>query len=156
MSHDWGPLFQAYQTGYEEVFDRYFYHVNVVRAYHTLTPWYSPSDSFLQVEPLTGTVSCSGMLDVKLRHISPGASPQELTFYYKVSVSENLTRVAECNKTIVAFSFGVLFDRGRSLVIALSMSIARWLLKMSDYPLAALPRVFCDVDGGNRIQTGFP
>ena len=29
----------------------------------------------------------------------------------------------------------MLFNRGRSLVIALSLSIARWPLKMSDYPL---------------------
>ena len=58
------------------------------------------------------------------------------------------------NKTIVAFSFVVLFKRGRSLVIALSPSIVRWPLKKSDCPLVA-PRVFCDVDGGNHIQTGF-
>ena len=37
--------------------------------------------------------------------------------------------------------------------VLLSFSI-RWPLEMSDYPLAA-PRVFCDVNGGNRIQTGF-
>ena len=60
--------------------------------------------------------------------------------------------IAERNTTIVAFSFAVLFNRRRSLVIALLLSIARWPLKMSDYPLVA-PRVFCDIDGGNRIQT---
>ena len=63
--------------------------------------------------------------------------------------------IAVCSKIIVAFSFVVLFKRGRSLVIALSPSIVRWPLKKSDYPLVA-PRVFCDVNGGNRIQTGFP
>ena len=63
--------------------------------------------------------------------------------------------IAECNKTIVAFGFVVLFKRGRSLVIALSLSIARRPLKMSDCPLVA-PRVFCNVNGGNRIPTGFP
>ena len=55
------------------------------------------------------------------------------------------------NKTIVAFSFVVLFNRGRSSVIALSLPIARWPLKMSDYPLVA-PRVSCDVNGENRIH----
>ena len=60
----------------------------------------------------------------------------------------------ECNKT----AFGsVIFNRGRSLVIALSLSITLWLLirYLSDYPLM-VPRVFCDVNGGNRIQNGFP
>ena len=42
-----------------------------------------------------------------------------------------------CNKTIVTFSFVVRFNRGQSLVIALSLPIARRLRKMSDYPLAA-------------------
>ena len=55
-----------------------------------------------------------------------------------------LVIIAECIKTIVAFGFVVLFNRGRSMVIALSLSIARWPLKKSDYPLVA-PRVFCDV-----------
>ena len=34
--------------------------------------------------------------------------------------------IAECKQTIVAFSFVVLFNRGRSLVIALSLSLAQW------------------------------
>ena len=59
------------------------------------------------------------------------------------------------NKTMIAFGCAVLFNRGRSLFIALSLPIVRWPLKMSDCPLVA-PRVFCDVSGGNRIQTGFP
>ena len=63
--------------------------------------------------------------------------------------------IAVCHKTIVAFSFVVLFKRGRSLVIVLSPSIVCWPLKKSDCALVAL-RVFCDVNGGNRIQTGFP
>ena len=37
-------------------------------------------------------------------------------------------------------------------MIALSLSMARWPLKKSDYPLVAR-RVNCDVNGGNRIQT---
>ena len=45
--------------------------------------------------------------------------------------------IAVCNKTIVAFSFVVLFKRGRSLVIALSLPIALWPLKKSDCPLVA-------------------
>ena len=40
-------------------------------------------------------------------------------------------------------------------MIALSPSIARWPLKKSDYPLVA-PRVYCDVNDGNRIQNDFP
>ena len=40
-------------------------------------------------------------------------------------------------------------------MIVLSLSSDRWPLKKSDYPLVA-PRVFCDVNVGNRIQTGFP
>ena len=44
---------------------------------------------------------------------------------------------AEYNKTIVAFGFVVLFNRGRSLVIVLSLSIDRWPRKKSDYPLVA-------------------
>ena len=60
--------------------------------------------------------------------------------------------IAVCNKTIVAFSFVVIFKRGRSLVIVLSPSNVCWPFKKSDYPLVA-PRVFCDVNGGNRIQT---
>ena len=56
---------------------------------------------------------------------------------------------------LVAFSFVVLFKRGRSLVIALSPSNVRWQLTKSDY-LPVAPRVFCDVNGRNRIQTGFP
>ena len=39
-------------------------------------------------------------------------------------------------------------------MIALSLSITRWPLKMSDYPFVA-PRVFCDANGGNRIKNGF-
>ena len=39
------------------------------------------------------------------------------------------------------------------MVIALSILIARRLLKMSDYPLVA-PRVFFHINGENRIQTG--
>ena len=31
------------------------------------------------------------------------------------------------------------------------LSIARWPLKKSDYPLVE-PRVLCDVNGGDRIQ----
>ena len=60
--------------------------------------------------------------------------------------------IAVCKKTIVAFSFVVLFKRGRSLVIVLSPSNVCWPLKKSDCPLVA-PRVFCNVNGGNRIQT---
>ena len=67
-----------------------------------------------------------------------------MTFYYR----------SICNKTIVAFSFVVLFKRGRSIVIALSPSIDRWPLKKYDYQLVS-PRIFCDINGGNRIQTGF-
>ena len=63
--------------------------------------------------------------------------------------------LSQCNTTFVVFSFVVLFNRGRSSVIALSLSIARWPLIMLNYPLVA-PRVFCDVNGGNRIQNGFP
>ena len=63
--------------------------------------------------------------------------------------------LALCNETIVALSFDVLFKRGQSLVIALSSSIICWPLKKSDCPLMT-PRVFCNVYGGNRIQTGFP
>ena len=63
--------------------------------------------------------------------------------------------IAECNKTIVAFGFVVLFKRGRSLVIVLSPSNVCWPLKKSDYPLVA-PRVFCNVNGSHHIQTGFP
>ena len=63
--------------------------------------------------------------------------------------------MAVCKKTIVAFSFVVLFKRGQSLVIILSPSNVCWPLKKSDYPLVA-PRVFCKVNGGNRSQTGFP
>ena len=60
--------------------------------------------------------------------------------------------IAECGKTIVAFSFVFICNRGRSLlVIALSLAIARWPLKRFDY-LLWNPRVFCNVDGGNRIQ----
>ena len=62
-----------------------------------------------------------------------------LTFYYVKK---------EYNKTIVAFTFQT------SLVIALSPSNVRWPLKKFDCPLVA-PRVFCDDNGGNRIQTGF-
>ena len=51
------------------------------------------------------------------------------------------------------FSYVVLFNRERSVVIRLALLIARWPLKMSDYPLVA-PRVFCDVNGGNRIKNG--
>ena len=40
-----------------------------------------------------------------------------------------VTLLSQCNKTIVAFSVVVLFNRGRSLVIALSPSIVRWPLK---------------------------
>ena len=63
-----------------------------------------------------------------------------------------------CNKTIVAFSFVVLFKRGRSLIIVLSLSNVSWPLKKFDCPLVA-PRVFslfCNVNGRNRIQTDFP
>ena len=60
--------------------------------------------------------------------------------------------IAVCKKTIVAFSFVVFFKRGRSLVIALSPSNVCWPLKKSDRSLVA-PRVFCNVNGGNRIQT---
>ena len=63
--------------------------------------------------------------------------------------------LTQCNKTTVAFSFVIIVNRGRSLVIVLLLPIARWPLKLSDYPLVA-PGVFCDVNGGNRIQTGFP
>ena len=42
-----------------------------------------------------------------------------------------------------------------STFIVLSPSIDCWPLKRSDYPLVA-PRVYCDVNGGNRIQTGVP
>ena len=56
--------------------------------------------------------------------------------------------------SVFFFSF-VLFNRGRSLVIAISLSIDWWPFKKSDYPLVA-PRVLCDVDRGNRIQAGFP
>ena len=59
-----------------------------------------------------------------------------------------------CNKTMVAFSFVVVFDRGRSLVVALSLPIARWPLKKSDCSLVA-PRVNCDVNGKNHIKNGF-
>ena len=62
--------------------------------------------------------------------------------------------IAVCKKTIVAFSFVVIFKRGRSLVIVLSPSNVFWPLKKADCPLVA-PRVFCNVNGGNRIQTGF-
>ena len=55
-----------------------------------------------------------------------------------------------CKKTIVAFIFVVIFKRGRSLVIVLSPSNVCWPLKKSDCPLVA-PRVFCNVNGGNRI-----
>ena len=55
---------------------------------------------------------------------------------------------------MVTFSFVVILNRRRSLVIASSLPIVRWLLKMFDYPLMA-PHVFCDVIGRNRIQTGF-
>ena len=55
---------------------------------------------------------------------------------------------------MVTFSFVVILNQRRSLVIASSLPIVRWLPKMYDYPLMA-PRVFCDVNGGNRIQTGF-
>ena len=59
-----------------------------------------------------------------------------------------------CYETSVAFSFVVLFKRGRSLVIVLSPSNICRPLKKSDCPQVA-PRVFCNVNGGNRIQTGF-
>ena len=59
--------------------------------------------------------------------------------------------IAEGNTTIDAFGFVVLFNRGRSLVVALSPTLtsvsiavttdAPWQLKMSDYPLVA-PRVY--------------
>ena len=63
--------------------------------------------------------------------------------------------IVVCNQTIAAFRFVVLFKRGRSLVIVLSPSNVCWPLKKSDCPLVA-PRVFCNVNGGNRIQAGFP
>ena len=44
---------------------------------------------------------------------------------------------AEYNKTIVAFGFVVLFNRERSLVITLSLSIDWWLQKKSHFPLVA-------------------
>ena len=73
----------------------------------------------------------------------------------KPNYLEWLFIIAVCNKTIVTFGFVVLFNRGRSLVIALSLPNVRWQLTKFDYSLVA-PRVFCDVNGGNRIQTGFP
>ena len=67
-----------------------------------------------------------------------------------------MTLLSQCvKKTVVAFSFVALFKRGRSLVILSSPSNVCRPLKKSDYPLVA-PRVFCNVNGGNRIQTGFP
>ena len=62
--------------------------------------------------------------------------------------------IADYNKTNVAFGF-VSFQLRRSLVIALSLHIARWPLKMSHYPLLAR-RVYCDVNGGNCVQNGLP
>ena len=53
--------------------------------------------------------------------------------------------IAICLLNYRAFSFVVLFNRGRSLVVALSLSIALWPLKKYNYPLVAL-RVFCDVN----------
>ena len=56
---------------------------------------------------------------------------------------------------IIDFRYSCVTVSFTTLVIALSLSITRWPLKMSDHSLVAR-RVFCDVNGGNRIQTGFP
>ena len=124
-------------------------------------------NSFLSSGCLTLTaVDCNGTLfryaeqpkfNYRLPHLKAQGLPHvryESRGDFKAQL-DRLFIIAGCKKTIVAFGFVVLFKRGRSLVIALSPSNGCWPLKKSDCPLV-VPRVFCNVNDGNRIQTGFP
>ena len=75
-------LFQATMPDYV-----YTYDVNRVfpftpYGYHTVRQWYSPSGSYLQIEPITDVPACDSYLTFNVTHISEPAN--SVTFFYQV------------------------------------------------------------------------
>ena len=91
-------LFQAVAPAYQVGSRRgRVYDMHTPRTYHTVKQWYSPSGSFLQMEPPEGQIPCRGVLEIPVRYTTEANTNFKL--YYQVCSSSTI-RYAQ-NWTII-------------------------------------------------------
>ncbi|XP_064607902.1 alpha-2-macroglobulin-like isoform X2 [Liolophura sinensis] len=95
-------------------FPENYHQVSSARAYRYLKPWYSPSNSFLDISSIRETVKCGGDIPVQVTYSTPPDTTYN--FHYQILVRGNIVRTGSVENAFAGSEFHGTEENRESLI----------------------------------------